>query len=68
MRFTQNFTTGVKVYNYSKNVWLSYSMCAFILNVFRQFFIQIGYLKNKWLYFYHGIEVLYVWIEQFIMI
>ncbi len=44
--FTLNFITGVKVYNYSKYVWLSYSMCAFILNVFRLFFIQIGYLKT----------------------
>ncbi len=46
--FTLNFITGVKVYNYSKYVWLSYSMCAFILNVFRLlFFIQIGYtVKN----------------------
>ncbi len=41
-----HFITGVKVYNYSKYVWLSYSMCAFILRVFRLFFIQIGYLKN----------------------
>ncbi len=45
--FTLNFITGVKVYNYSMYVWLSYSMCAFILNVFRLlFFIQIGYLKT----------------------
>ncbi len=40
--FTLNFITGVKLYNYSKYVWLSYRMCAFILHVFRQFFIQIG--------------------------
>ncbi len=45
--FTLNFITGVKVYNYSKYVWLSYSMCAFILIVFRLlFFMQIGYLKT----------------------
>ncbi len=43
--FTLDFITGVKVYNYSKHVWLSYSMCAFILNVFRLFIIQIDYLK-----------------------
>ncbi len=41
---TLNSITGVMVYNYNKYVWLSYSMCAFILNVFRLFFIQIGYL------------------------
>ncbi len=45
---TLNFITGVMVYNYySMYLWLSYSMCAFILNVFRLlFFIQIGYLKT----------------------
>ncbi len=37
-------------------------MCAFILNGFRLlFFIQIDYLKTIQLYFYHAIEVLYVW-------
>ncbi len=41
-----NFITGVMVYNYSTYLWLGYSMCAFILNVFRLlFFIQIDYLK-----------------------
>ncbi len=44
--FTLNFITGVKVYNYSKYVWLSYSMCTFILNVIRLFFTQICYLKT----------------------
>ncbi len=37
-------------------------MCAFILNGFRLLsFIQIDYLKTIYLYFYHVIEVLYVW-------
>ncbi len=44
--FTLNFLTGVNVYNNSKYVWLSFSMCAFLLNVFRLFFIQIGDLKT----------------------
>ncbi len=58
-----NFITGVMVYNYSTYLWLGYNMCAFILNVFRLlFFIQIDYLKVIYIYIYHGIEVLYVWI------
>ncbi len=30
--FTINFIRGVKVYNYSKYVWLNYSMCALRLH------------------------------------
>ncbi len=44
--FTFNIITGVKVYNDSMYVWLIYSMCAFIWDVFRLFFIQIGHLKS----------------------
>ncbi len=50
-----NCITGVKVYNYSKYVWLSYSMCAFIL------FHTNRLPKNHIVIFYNGFEVLYVW-------
>ncbi len=44
--FTFNFITGVNIYNYIMHVWLSYSMCAFLLHGFRLFFIQIGFLNT----------------------
>ncbi len=56
--FALNYIKVVKVYNYCKYVWLSYSMRAFILNVFHTNRLP----KNYMVIFYHGIEVLYVWI------
>ncbi len=39
--FTLNLITGIMVYNYSMYLWLSYSISAFILNVFRLLFSTI---------------------------
>ncbi len=44
-----NFITavGLMVYNYSMYLWLSYSMCAFILNVFRLLFFIQPQIRNS---------------------
>ncbi len=73
--FTLNFITGIIVYNYSMYLWLHYSMCPFILNVFHTnrlpklkvyiyiyIYIYICMICMICMYVYHGIEVLYVWI------
>ncbi len=59
--FTLKFITGVMVYNYIMHVWLgSYRMSAFVMNGFRLFFIQIGYLKTR-IVIFMLLRVLYVW-------
>ncbi len=56
-----NFITEVMVYNYCTYLWLGYSMCAFIPNVFRlQFFIQIDYLKVISIYIYIYIYIVII--------